>query len=272
LVLFFESICDNCELGLVQRRVGAEALGLLRFARAPLRHLIRALNARFAQISYPEHINIDAENGEYMVKLTKFDLTYHAHVKVGDIEPEALRQQREDVPDLDLPSWMQVLRHTHAIFRHCRDGRLVHVPAMKPARTELTFGVEGNASVHLGSGWSEPEVGYQWTVGKRSVATLAVPGEAEQYWLEMEVKPYLKPPLLPRQRLDVVAGGQLVHSIPNLAVGEVGCVVPGGLVAGKSKIEIVFNHPDAASPMLIAGQPDDRRLGISFRRLALLCT
>jgi len=33
LVLQFESIGDNCELGLVQRRAGSEPLGLLRFAR-----------------------------------------------------------------------------------------------------------------------------------------------------------------------------------------------------------------------------------------------
>ena len=32
LVLQFESIGDNCELGLVQRRAGSEPLGLLRFA------------------------------------------------------------------------------------------------------------------------------------------------------------------------------------------------------------------------------------------------
>ena len=37
LVLDFESVGDNCELGIFQRRVGAEPLGLLRFAGAPLR-------------------------------------------------------------------------------------------------------------------------------------------------------------------------------------------------------------------------------------------
>ena len=45
LVLHFESIGDNCELGLVQRRAGAEPLGLLRFAGAPLRSFLRALAA-----------------------------------------------------------------------------------------------------------------------------------------------------------------------------------------------------------------------------------
>ena len=34
---------------------------------------------------------------------------------------------------------------------------------------------------------------------------------------------------------------------------------------------ITLNHPNAASPMLVAGERDDRRLGVSFRRLALVC-
>jgi hypothetical protein len=354
LVLQFENIGDNCELGLVQRRAGAEPLGLLRFAGAPLRNLIRALNARFANIADPGHIRIIAEHDEYMVKLTKFDFTYHAHVTIGEMEPEALRQQqirtvgflakkliadlehpskilvfrqneplpagdlvdlrialsaygpgillwvqeacpghppgsvevadermmvgyvrrlarRDAVPDLDLHSWMQVLRRAYGIFRHARDGRLIRMPAERPARTDLTFGAEGDAGPRLGYGWSGPEAGYQWAVGERSLVSIAVPGEANEYWLEMEVKPYIKPPMLPRQRLDVTVGGVLVHSFAELPIGEVGCVVAGHMVAGQKTIDIVFDHPDAASPMLISGEKDDRRLAVAFSRLALVC-
>jgi hypothetical protein len=354
LVLQFESIGDNCELGLVQRRAGAEPLGLLRFAGAPLRNVVRALHARFASIADPGHVRINAENGEYMVKLTKFDFNYHAHVKVGEMEPEALRQQqirtvgfltgklisdledpakilvfrqneplsagdlvdlrislsvygpgillwvqeacpghppgsvdvadermmvgyvrrlarREAVPDLDFESWMRVLRQAHAIYLRAHDKRLIRLPAARPARTDLTFGAEGNAGPQLGYGWSGPEAGYQWTIGERSLVTMAVPGQAGEYWLEMDVKPYIRPPLLPRQRLDVTIGGTLVHSFTALPIGEVGCLVPGHLIAGKQQVEIVFSHPHAASPMLIAGETDDRRLAVSFSRLALVC-
>jgi hypothetical protein len=354
LMLRFESIGDNCELGLVQRRAGAEPLGLLRFAGAPLRNLLRALNARFANIADPDHIRVNAENGEYMVKLTKYDFTFHAHVKVGDMDPDALyRQQcrtigflaekliadlespskilvfrqnepllasdlvdlrialsafgpsillwvqeacpghppgsvevadermmvgyvrrlakRDAVPNLDFGSWMQVLRRAHAISLHKRDGKLVSVPATRLPRTELMFGIEGNAAPGLGQGWSGPEAGYQWAVGERSVLTIDVPGDADEYWLEMDVTPYIKPPLLLRQRLDVSIGGVRVHSFVSLPRGEVGCVVPGHIVAGRKAIEIVFDHPDAASPMLVAGEGDDRRLGVSFTRLTLIC-
>ena len=354
VVLQFESIGDNCELGLVQRQAGAEPLGLLRFAGAPLRNLLRGLSARLANIADPDHVRINAENGEYMVKLTKYDFTYHAHVKVGEMEPAALHKQqcrtigflaekliadlenpskilvfrqneplsasdlidlrialsaygpgillwvqeacpghppgsvdvadermmvgyvrrlaeRATVPNLDFESWMQVLRRARAIFQQASDGRLVRAAAQPPARTDLTFGQEGNAAPKLGTGWSGPEAGYQWAVGERSMLAIDVPGEADEYWLEMDVAPYIKPPLLPRQRLDVLIGGTLVHSFTDLPRGEVGCVVPGHLVAGRSEIEIVLDHPNAASPMLVAGEGDDRRLGVSFRRLALVC-
>jgi hypothetical protein len=355
LMLQFESIGDNCELGLVQRLAGAEPLGLLRFAGVPLRNLLRGLNARFANIADPGHIRISPENGEYMVKLTKYDFTYHAHVKIGDMEPEALHQQqcrtvgflarklmselesptkilvfrqneplsgsdlvdlrialsgygpsillwvqkaipghppgsvevadermmvgyvrrlaeRDRVPDLDFTSWIQVLRRAYAISLHAREGRLPRIPVNPPARTDLTFGKGGSAGPGLGSGWSGPEAGYQWAVGERSRITVDVPGEAEEYWLEMDVAPYIRPPLLVRQRLDVLIDGTLVHSFVTLPRGEVGCVVPGHLVSGRPAIEIVLDHPHAASPMLVAGESDDRRLGVSFRRLALVCT
>ena len=354
LVVQFESIGDNCELGLVQRRAGAEPLGLLRFAGVPLRSLVKGLNARFANIADPRHVRLDAEHGEYMVKLTKYDFTYHAHVKVGEMAPEALHQQqirtvsflarkliadlespakvlvfrqnepllssdlidlrialsaygpnillwvqeacpghppgsvavadegmmvgyvrrlaeRESVPNLDFESWMQVLRRAHAIWLRANGGRLVHAAAEPPARVELTFGAEGNAGPSLGAGWSGAEAGYQWAVGERSLLTVDVPGEADEYWLEMDVTPYIRPPLLPRQRLDVLIGGTLVHSFAALPRGEVGCVVPGHLVTGRKRIEIVLDHPNAASPMLVSGDKDDRRLGVSFHRLALVC-
>ena len=354
LVVQFESIGDNCELGMVQRRAGVEPLGLLRFAGVPLRNLVRGLNARFANIDDPRHIRLNVEHGEYMVKLTKYDFNFHAHVKAGEMAPEALHRQqvrtigflarklmadlespakilvfrqnepvlggdlvdlrialsaygpnvllwvqeacpghppgsvavadegmmvgyvrrlaaRETVPDLDFESWMQVLRRAHAVWMRASGGRLVHTAAEPPARTELTFGAGGNAGPSLGPGWSGPEAGYQWAVGERSLLTVEVPGEADEYWLEMDVTPYVRPPLVPRQRLDVMIGGVLMHSFVALPRGEVGCVVPGHLVAGHKRVEIVLDHPNAASPMLVSGDKDDRRLGVSFHRLALVC-
>lgn len=355
LVLRFESLGDNCELGLVQRLVGVEPLGLLRFSGAPLRNLLRAMASRFALIDDPAHIRLQPENGEFMVKLTKYDFTYHSDVKIGQMETAALHRQqcrvirflarkliedlenpskifvfrqnepvsasdlvdlrlaiagfgpgvllwvqpacpghppgsvvlvderlmvgyvrrlaeRDSVPDLDLPSWLTVLRQAEAIAR--RLGVLRPLPSItvaQPPRTEVVFGTEGNAVPYQGYGWSGAEAGYTWSVGERSQLFLPVPGAAADYWLEMQVAPFLRPPLLTRQRLDVFVNGRFTHSFDPLSRGEVGCLIPGDLIGDAPQVEVVFGHPHAASPMLVAGQGDDRRLGVAMSRLALVC-
>ena len=86
---------DNCELGLVQRKLGAEPLGhVFRFAGAPLGHLLCAMRARFEGMADPAHVRVQPENGEYMIKLTKYDFIYHADVKVGQADPEVLHRQQ----------------------------------------------------------------------------------------------------------------------------------------------------------------------------------
>lgn len=356
LVLQFESVGDNCELGLVQRRVGAEPLGLLRFAGAPLRNLLRGLAARFENIAEPSHVRLSPENGEYMVKLTKYDFTFHAHVKIGEVDSDTLHKQqcrtvrfladklmrdlekpekifvfrqneplsggdlidlrlalsaygpgvllwvqeacpghppgavtlvderllvgyvrrlapRDSVPDLDLESWLAVLRRAHRIVTEIGStralpsvGRYIQSP-----RTEVLFGKEGNAEQWQGYGWSGSEAGYTWAVGESSLLTLENPGDSADYWLEMDVIPFIRPPLLPSQCLDIVVNDTLVHSFDPVVRGEIGCVIPGKLIAGRKTVDIVFSHPRAASPMLVANEGDDRRLGISFARVALVC-
>src|SRR5690242_19917484 len=124
LVLQFESVGDNCELGLMQRRAGSEPLGLLRFAGAPLRNVLRALSARFEGIDDPRHIRIHEENGEYMVMLTRYDFYYHAHVSVGDMSPEAVHRQqcctvgflaRKLIEDLENPTKILVFRQNEPV-------------------------------------------------------------------------------------------------------------------------------------------------------------
>lgn len=354
LALQFESLGDNCELGLVQRQAGAEPLGLLRFSGTPLRNLLRGMNARFANIADPAFIRVHVENGEYMVKLLRYDYNFHAHVKVGEADPADLHRQqvktvgfltrkligdltepakilvfrqnetltasdlvdlrialasygpgilllvmeacpghppgsvvvaddrmmvgyvrrladRLAVQNLDYESWMRVLRRAWRIYQHAVDGRLVPVASEVPARTDIVFGAGGNAAPCLGFGWSGPEAGYQWAVGERSLITLDVPGEASDYWLELEAKAFLHPPLLTQQRVDVIVSGRLVHTFKNVPGGEIGCAIPGRYVRGREKVEIVFNHPHAASPMLVMGGGDDRRLGVAFTRLSLVC-
>jgi len=92
LMLRFESLGENCEFGLVQRRCGAEPLGLLRFASAPLPKLLAALRARFQGMGAPNNIVVElSSNGrEYMVQDRAFGFNYHAWVALGEQTPQEI--------------------------------------------------------------------------------------------------------------------------------------------------------------------------------------
>ncbi len=74
LLMQFESLGDSCEFGMVQRRFGAEPIGLLRWTSTPLPQLVLALDSDFAGVGEAEHTIITvSEQGEY----TTMDRRYH---------------------------------------------------------------------------------------------------------------------------------------------------------------------------------------------------
>ena len=95
LMMQFESLGQNCEFGLVQRRCGAEPLGLLRFASTPLPALLTGLAARFEGLGDPGQLEIQVASGEYLVIDGRFGILYHAWVKVGEAEPDYIRHREE---------------------------------------------------------------------------------------------------------------------------------------------------------------------------------
>lgn len=68
LVLNFESVGANCELGPVQRLAGAEPLGLPRFASMPVAALVPAPREQFAGLADPANVAVEVSNGEYMIR------------------------------------------------------------------------------------------------------------------------------------------------------------------------------------------------------------
>jgi hypothetical protein len=99
----FESLGQNCEFGLVQRRCQAEPLGLLRFSSTPLPKLLDALDARFDGMGEPGAMRVElSSNGrEYMISDTRFGFLYHAFVDSGAMAADALhRREVKRVPFL----------------------------------------------------------------------------------------------------------------------------------------------------------------------------
>ena len=92
LVNHFESLGRGCEFGFLQRRAGAEPMGLLRFASMPLEGLISGLQAQFAGIGDADSLVLSQNDGEYWIEVPKFALRYHTELYKGEITPEELVQ------------------------------------------------------------------------------------------------------------------------------------------------------------------------------------
>jgi hypothetical protein len=95
-IMNFESLGDNCEFGLVQRRCGAEPfLSLLRFAGMDLRTLLRALDGGLLEFGDPANVEIhldDKPRPEYVVHEKRYGVIFHTFRYEGEIEVEGLRQ------------------------------------------------------------------------------------------------------------------------------------------------------------------------------------
>lgn len=359
LMLQFESIGDSCEFGLVQRKHGAEPLGLLRFSGVPVRHLVRALENRFEGTADPDQIGLQVENGEYMVKLRKYDLVYHAYVLDGEMDPAELHQRevrrtgflvqkfladlesaakilvfrqnepvlahdlvmlraalsrygrstllwvqetspghppgtaeladeqlvlgyvrwlspRQDAHNIDHASWLSLCRQAGDLCRPpvASPPLAVALPETppdpgRPLRSAITFGKAGNQAGHLGFGWSAAENGFTWSIDDKSLVTLEPPAVAGRYVLDMDVVPLSAPAVLPGQRLRVLVNGELVHSMERVPRGRVSCIIPARLIEGRDKVDILFEHPDAARPCDLLNETDDRRLAVAFEFLSL---
>jgi hypothetical protein len=92
-MLCFESLGENCEFGLVQRRCGAEPLGLFRFSSTPFPRLLAGLQSKFRGMGKSSSILIEVSgNGkEYMVLDKKYGFLFHAWVLVGERSPEEVK-------------------------------------------------------------------------------------------------------------------------------------------------------------------------------------
>lgn len=92
----FESLGENCEFGLFQRRCDVEPLGLLRFSSTFMRNLIRGLDTGFEGLGAIDDIDPRLEGGprrEYMIHERKFGLVYHTFVHEGERSVWLMREQ-----------------------------------------------------------------------------------------------------------------------------------------------------------------------------------
>jgi len=85
----FESLGANCEFGLVQRRYGAEPLGLLRWPAITVAGLVAGLRNEFAELGDIGNLSlIPGPNADWDVMTPNFSL--HLYAKIGSVDEESL--------------------------------------------------------------------------------------------------------------------------------------------------------------------------------------
>ncbi len=90
LLLGYESLGNDCEFGMVQRRYGAEPLGLLRWNYVPFDKLLAALDAGLEGMGEPDNTELWLSGiGEYFIRDRRWDLGMHTFMFEKQIEREA---------------------------------------------------------------------------------------------------------------------------------------------------------------------------------------
>jgi hypothetical protein len=136
----------------------------------------------------------------------------------------------------------------------------------------LTFGSEGNALRFLGSGWSAPEAGVNWTDGGKALLVLPTASPADAVDLEVFARPFLVQDKAPRQRVRIYVNERLVGEwiLTSGEFQEKTMLVPADFLNNPVRTVVAFDLPDAVSPTQLGIGGDVRRLGLAFRSLRLI--
>jgi hypothetical protein len=92
----FCSLGENCELGIAQRKLGAEPPDLLRWAWTDVPALVRLIRAGCAGIGDPDKLRLHTIEGNYFVRHLDYGFEWHSLIRIGQM-PEAEVLQREVV-------------------------------------------------------------------------------------------------------------------------------------------------------------------------------
>src|SRR5882757_6524246 len=133
---------------------------------------------------------------------------------------------------------------------------------------EIKFGVGGNAPEYQLDGWSHPEVGMTWAVGKRSRLCLPRPSGKFGCVLEIEATAFTPGDTLVSQCITLFVDGEEVGRESFHGRRRMSFRLPTD-EGRPSEMIVEIHHPDASRPTDFSDSPDIRELSImiAFMRL-----
>src|SRR3954447_10803598 len=131
----------------------------------------------------------------------------------------------------------------------------------------VKFVTSGNSLAYLGGGWARSEPDFTWCLGAESHIVLPRLEPAEDYFITLDVVPFVHAPELPGQRLIVSVNDAVLGSSSLSRPTLLGYRVSSSMLKASDRVLITLQHPDAARPRDFADNGDDRELSFSVSEL-----
>lgn len=93
MMLQFESLGDNCEFGIVQRRYGAEPLNLFRWSGSTTETMTEAIRKKFDGVGDPENTLVKSGGLEYYIEDVQFGFITHTWIPETQADKDNLRRK-----------------------------------------------------------------------------------------------------------------------------------------------------------------------------------
>lgn len=94
------SLGESCELGVAQRKVGAEPLDLLRWANTSPSNLVAMIEDRFRDIGDPNLIVVQRRPKEFLASHKKYGIRWHAFGKIEETDDFVHAREAKRLPRL----------------------------------------------------------------------------------------------------------------------------------------------------------------------------
>jgi hypothetical protein len=133
----------------------------------------------------------------------------------------------------------------------------------------INFGTAGNSLAYLGGGWAPSEPGFTWGVGPESHIVLPRLEKADAFVLTLDVVPFIRAPQLLAQRLVVSINETTVGCSELSRPTLLGYRFAASMIGGSERMVVTLQHPDAARPMDLADNADERRLSFALSEARL---
>lgn len=133
----------------------------------------------------------------------------------------------------------------------------------------VTFGRDGSSRRFQAGGWGDPQAGFTWTVGNRSLLNMQLASiPKDPLTLEASLIPFVVPGKLDRQTVVVSVNNERITEWSVGAAGKYEATIPAGLLA-SGHLDLRFDLPDATSPATLGLNDDPTVFAVQVVSLAL---